>query len=81
MILNIYFEEAEKLFLAALANMFASQLPHKGLWRLKNCVKVKDTYEKCVESCKIICNKVLVQIWTFLIWAFGSKKKNILLCW
>ena len=29
MILNIYFEEAEKLFLAALANTFASQLPHR----------------------------------------------------
>ena len=29
MILNIYFEETEKLFLAALTNTFASQLPHR----------------------------------------------------
>ena len=29
MILNIYFEEAEKLFLAALGTKFASQLPHR----------------------------------------------------
>ena len=77
MILNIHFEEAEKLFLAALANMFASQLPHrrkdfgdqKFVKKLRIC-----TYEKYVESCKIICNKVLVQIWTSLIWSFGSKK-------